>query len=95
MTSKPAEYIDSVRRNFGPYAETILDLYPGGTADITRRSMGDLFRDSYFAWPACTWATLQTKTGKSPVYLYYFDQPQPASPITSAFAALYVAAIVI
>jgi len=82
LTSKPGEYRDSTRRNYGPFADKILNLYPDGTADITRRSMGDLFRDSYFAWPAYTWATLQTKTGKSPVYLYYFDQPQPASPIT-------------
>jgi para-nitrobenzyl esterase len=32
-------------------------------------------RDSSFGWNACTWARLQTKTGKSKVFLYYFDEP--------------------
>lgn len=74
--------MDSTRHNFGPFADKILELYPGGADDLTRRSMGDLFRDSYFGWPAYTWARLQTKSGKSPVYVYYFDQSQPACPIT-------------
>ena len=82
MTSRPEQYVDSARNNFGPFADQILDLYPAGADDLTRQSMGDLFRDTYFGWPAYTWATLQAKTGKSPVYVYYFDQSQPSSPIT-------------
>ena len=63
-------------------AEKILTLYPDSTDVITRKSMADLFRDLYFGWQTYTWATLQTKTGKSPVFVYYFDQLQPASAVT-------------
>ena len=31
-------------------------------------------RDSAFGWNAWVWARLQTKTGKSKVFLYYFDE---------------------
>lgn len=82
MTSKPEEYLNTTRQRYGPVADKILSLYPDSTADITRRSMADLFRDYFFIWQTYTWATLQTKTGKSPIYVYYFDQPQPASALT-------------
>jgi para-nitrobenzyl esterase len=82
LASKPGEYVETTRQKFGPVTDKILSLYPEGTEDITRRSMGDLFRDTYFGWHTYTWASLQTKTGKSPVFVYYFDQSQPASPVT-------------
>ena len=82
MTSKPDEYANTTRDRFGPVADKILNLYPDSTDIITRKSMADLFRDSYLGWYTFTWATLQTKTGKSPVFVYYFDQSQPASALT-------------
>jgi len=82
MTSKPDEYANTTRDRFGPVADKILNLYPDSTDIITRKSMADLFRDSYLGWYTYTWATLQTKTGKSPVFVYYFDQSQPASALT-------------
>jgi para-nitrobenzyl esterase len=82
LANKPGEYAETTQRKYGPLADRILSLYPEGTEDITRTSMGDLFRDTYFGFHTFTWATLQTKTGKSPVFVYYFDQPQPASPVT-------------
>jgi para-nitrobenzyl esterase len=82
MTSKPGEYVETTRERFGPVADKILNLYPDSTDIITRKSMADLFRDSYFGWQTYIWATLQTKTGKSPVFVYYFDQSQPASALT-------------
>lgn len=82
LQAKPGEYIETTRQRFGPVADKVLSLYPDSTEAVTRRSMTELFRDLYFGWPTYTWATLQTKTGKSPVYVYYFDQSQPASPVT-------------
>jgi para-nitrobenzyl esterase len=37
-------------------------------------------RDAAFGWPTWSWARLQSRTGKSRVFLYYFDQhkEQPA-----------------
>jgi para-nitrobenzyl esterase len=82
MTYKMGDYLNSTRQRFGPFTDKILSIYPDGTDSIKRRSWANLFRDTYFAWNSFAWATLQTKTGKSPVYMYYFDQPQPSSPLS-------------
>jgi para-nitrobenzyl esterase len=82
LSSKPADYAETTHQKYGPAADKILSLYPDGKADITRTSMSDLFRDTFFGWHTYTWANLQSKTGKSPVYVYYFDQSQPASTVT-------------
>jgi carboxylesterase type B len=34
----------------------------------------DLTRDAAFGWHSWTWARLQSRTGKSKVFYYYFDQ---------------------
>lgn len=82
MTYKIGDYLNSTRQRFGPFTDKILSIYPDGTDSTKRRSWANLFRDTYFAWHSFTWATLQTKTGKSHVFMYYFDQPQPSSPLT-------------
>jgi para-nitrobenzyl esterase len=83
MLKKPGEYPEETRKRFGPLSDKVLSLYPAGTEDITRRSRADLYRDLTFGWSTYTWASLQTKTGRSPVFVYYFDQNQPASVLTS------------
>lgn len=45
--------------------------------------MADLSRDLTFGWPTYSWATLQSKTGLSSIYVYYFDQIQPTSMLTT------------
>lgn len=82
IQTNPSEYAETIRQRFGPFADKILNLYPAGTDSVSGRSHAELFRDLSFGWSAYTWAGLQTKTGKSPVYVYYFDQKQPPSPIT-------------
>jgi para-nitrobenzyl esterase len=71
---KPEEYIKGVKMRFGPFAERILKLYPVDSTGGTYRSAADIFRDVEFAWTGRTWARLQEKTGKSKVFVYYFDQ---------------------
>ena len=83
IISKPSEYVESTHKRFGSLATKVLSLYPDGTDDIKRRSMADLSRDLTFGWPTYSWATLQTKTGQSAVYVYYFDQIQPTSALTT------------
>lgn len=39
-----------------------------------KKTARDLTRDTAFGWGTWTWARLQTKTGKSNVFLYYFDE---------------------
>lgn len=69
----PEEYIESVKRRFGPFADTLIKAYPVGDSTVPR-SARNLMRDAAFGWQTWSWATLQSKTGKSQVYLYYFDQ---------------------
>lgn len=69
----PEEFIANINQRFGPYADTLLMAYPVGEKTIPR-SARNLMRDATFGWPTWSWARLQSKTGNSPVYLYYFDQ---------------------
>jgi para-nitrobenzyl esterase len=69
----PAEYRAGVEQRYGPFAEQLLAAYPVGT-DSVPKTARDLMRDAAFGWHTWSWAVLQTKTGRSPVYVYYFDQ---------------------
>jgi len=80
--SEPAQYEKNIRQRFGPFANRILELYPGNTERETYTSSADIFREIAFAWPSWTWARLQSRTGDSRVFVYYFDQQQPASPFS-------------
>lgn len=69
----PEEYIEGVERRFGPFAKDLIKAYPPGENSIPR-SARNLMRDAAFGWHTWSWARLQSKTGNSDVYLYYFDQ---------------------
>lgn len=69
----PQEYIESVERRFGPFAEALIEAYPAGENTVPR-SARNLMRDAAFGWHTWSWARLQSETGKSKVFLYYFDQ---------------------
>jgi para-nitrobenzyl esterase len=73
-------YVDGVRQRYGPFADKLLAAYPGGETPLAKKTARDLTRDAAFGWHTWTWARLQKKTGKSKVFLYYFDEhPQYAS----------------
>lgn len=48
--------------------------FPAKTDAEALQALRDVFRDVAFGWPSWAWATLQTRTGRRPVYFYYFDQ---------------------
>lgn len=73
----PEQFIKSANLRFGPVAEKILKLYPLDSLTGTYRPLADIFQDAVFAWPSWSWANLQSKTGKSRVFVYYFDQWRP------------------
>jgi len=79
------EYVERARQRFGPVADRMLQLYPAETEAETFRAQADIFRDAAFAWPTWAWARLQSKTGRSKVFVYYFDQDQPAWPFPMPF----------
>jgi para-nitrobenzyl esterase len=67
------DYIDSVKRRYGPFADELLAEYPPGDRAAAKPSR-DLMRDTAFGWHTWTWARKQSELGKSKAYLYYFDQ---------------------
>ena len=72
-------YRKNAQHMFGSFTEEALRLYPGNTDEEAYFSNGDAFRDMGFAWPLFAWASLQSKTGKSPVYAAYLAQPSTLS----------------
>jgi para-nitrobenzyl esterase len=67
------EFISGVKTRYGKFADTLLKAYPLDSNRITKTAR-DLARDAAFGWQTWIWARLQSKTGKSKVFYYYFDQ---------------------
>ncbi len=68
-----AEYRANVEKRYGPFAEKLIAAYPP-SGDAVTKTARDLMRDAAFGWQTWAWATLQSRTGKSKVFYYYFDQ---------------------
>lgn len=69
----PEEYIANVEKRYGKFADTLLAAYPAGKDNLPKTAR-DLSRDAAFGWHTWIWARLQSRTGKSKVFYYYFDQ---------------------
>lgn len=67
-------YKNSMKAVFGDWADKLLEVYPANTETEAYFSVAEMNRDVMFAWGTYAWANLQSKTGKSNVYMYYFDQ---------------------
>ena len=65
------------QRQYGADADAFLKLYPFTTDQEARAAQAASMRDRTFGWEMRTWARLQTQTGKSKVYLYYFSHVPP------------------
>lgn len=71
--NEPEAYVKSVEERYGPYADTLLVAYPPGEGKVAKTAR-DLSRDAAFGWQTWIWGRLQSQTGNSNVYYYYFDQ---------------------
>jgi para-nitrobenzyl esterase len=69
----PQDYLAGVSRRFGPYTDALVQAYPVGD-HMVMRSARNLMRDAAFGWHTWSWARLQSRTGMSKVFYYYFDQ---------------------
>jgi para-nitrobenzyl esterase len=81
--TEPDVYKKEIERRFGEFAGKILELFPGDTKEQAMTSTADIFTLTAFAWPSWAWARLQSRTGKSKVFMYYFNQQQPQAPFMS------------
>ena len=71
-------FLEQTQRRFGNLADTFLKLYPAGTDEEANASQLAAFRDE-LGWVMRNWARLQTRTGKSKAYLYYFTHEPPVA----------------
>jgi len=80
-------------RRYGANADAFLKLYPAQTDAEAWRASADAMRDLVFGWEMRTWARMQTKTGKSKVYLYFFSRvpPGPAAARMGAYHSSEIA----
>jgi len=86
---------------FGAKADEFLKLYPASTDVEARKSSSTFFGDAAFGLQMRRWARLQSRTGKSPAYLYSFNRVSPdaecrcathASEIPYVFRTVYSSA---
>jgi len=74
---------------YGTDAENFLKYYPAHTDEEARRSQVKLSRDMIFALSGYKWAQIQSETGHSPVYVYYFARKLPATPDYVKYGAFH------
>ncbi|HWF11406.1 MAG TPA: carboxylesterase family protein [Bryobacteraceae bacterium] len=77
-----AKFVEAARRRYGDQADAYLKLYPANTDEEANASQLAAFRDE-LGWVMRNWASLQTKTGQSKAYLYYFTHEPPQAQGTS------------
>lgn len=69
----PEDFIAGVKTRYEKFADALLKAYPLDSGKIGKTAR-DLSRDAAFGWQTWAWAKLQSQTGKSKVFYYYFDQ---------------------
>jgi len=84
---------ESAQRRFGPAADAFLKLYPAQSDAEAWQAQAAGMRDQTFGWEMRTWARMQTKTGHSKVFLYFFSRvpPGPAAARMGAFHSAEIA----
>ncbi|HEX3880100.1 MAG TPA: carboxylesterase family protein [Bryobacteraceae bacterium] len=86
---KMESYRQTAAARYAKRADEFLRIYPASTDAEARAASAAAIRDQVFGWEMRTWARLQTRTGKAPVFLYYFSQtpPPPLGRILGAYHA--------
>lgn len=73
------QFVEQARKRFGDLADTYLKLYPVASDDQARESAFFSGRDE-MAFVMRNWARLDSKSGKSKAFVYYFTQQPPLVP---------------
>jgi para-nitrobenzyl esterase len=74
---KAATFEADIKRSFGALPAPLMAAYPHANDEQARQARLDLERDLRFGWDMWAWARLQLKSGRHPVYFYYFAQKPP------------------
>jgi para-nitrobenzyl esterase len=76
-TVTAASFREMAEKRYNADAKEFLKLYPFSSDQEAWAAQAASMRDQVFGWEMRTWARMQTKTGKSKVYLYYFSRVPP------------------
>jgi para-nitrobenzyl esterase len=87
------KFREQAAREYGDLAGQFLKVFPADNDQAAAASQKAASRDQIFAWQCRTWARLQIKTGKSKVFLYYFDRVPPGTPEQMRYGAFHSAEI--
>jgi para-nitrobenzyl esterase len=79
-TAAFAEQYRSLPPECGPLAKVVVAGYEHSTDAAAAKAFKALKRDAGYGLQSWTWAHLHVPKGKTPVYLYYFDLPNPKWP---------------
>jgi para-nitrobenzyl esterase len=90
-TGNLAMFEQRLKTTFPGKADAAMKAYPATSDEEAKASYYSMFRDTAFGWNMRTWVRLQTKTGKSPAFLYYFTRTPPGSEALGAFHASEIA----
>lgn len=80
---------ENAKRNYGPFGDEFLKAFPASTDAEAADSAHALTRDQLFGWQGRTWARAQAKSGKSKVFVYYFDRTAPGTPAQTGYGAFH------
>ncbi len=81
----------TAKQRFGTRADELAKVYPASSDQEAWKASAALMRDQIFGLQMRTWARMQTKTGKSPAYLYYFSHVPPGAEHYGAYHASEIA----
>jgi para-nitrobenzyl esterase len=74
----PENYTRAVREIFKDRADEALQHYPGKTNEEAQQSATDLAGDRFIGFGTWKWISLHGRSGKPPVYRYFYTRPRPA-----------------
>jgi para-nitrobenzyl esterase len=83
----PEAFRANAARLYGDRAEEFLKAFPSGTQAEATESQRALSRIPTFAWQSHAWAEAQSRSGKSKIYLYFFDRTAPGTPEQTKYGA--------
>jgi len=86
---KAQAFREQAHKRYGDLADAFLRAFPAdddAAAAASERAAG---RDQMFGWEGRTWGNWQSKTGKSKIFLYYFNRVAPGTPQQTRFGAFH------
>ena len=91
-TTTATAFRAQAQQRYAKVLDDFLKTYPAGSDEEATDSAMRSWRDQTFGWEMRTWARQQTKTGKSPAYLYFFTRVTPG-PMAARLRAYHASEI--